>query len=245
MTEEEKARRIREFMEREREKLGRPAFHNIRTVEDGNALRRIARNQQLYASLAQQGHTWKDLKKAYDEAYARGRRDMLSYWFSFFYAAVAITYHESFNANPEEISDFIVKLVVMPEESDSHQTLLQRCLSETGVEIKGEEPTPKVRSTRKDTEAVERMRKSGITDKDMKHESEIGYRDGRNETFHLSSCHAATALALHEIHAASPERIEAFLERTAEIMDEEISAADIIERAKVEAEVDVSEIAKV
>jgi hypothetical protein len=50
---------------------------------------------------------------------------------------------------------------------------------------------------------------------------------------------------LHRLHGYSVAEIESFLERVAEICDEEISAEDIIERARTEARVDVSQMATI
>ena len=48
----------------------------------------------FYASFAQQGIALQEFQKAYSDAYERGRSDMLSHRFSFFYAATAIAYHD-------------------------------------------------------------------------------------------------------------------------------------------------------
>ena len=52
------------------------------------------------------------------------------------------------------------------------------------------------------------------------------------------------ALGLKRTFQSSAEEIEGIFDRIGELEYEEISAADIIERAKVEAGVDVSELAK-
>ena len=59
----------------------------------------------------------------------------------------------------------------------------------------------------------------------------------------MSVCYGCAALALHRFHGLGKDDIESFLERVAELEDEEISANDIIARAVEEAGVDVSEIA--
>jgi hypothetical protein len=53
------------------------------------------------------------------------------------------------------------------------------------------------------------------------------------------------AIVLHNQHGCGPEEIESFLYRIAEITDEEISVEDIVERARQEAGVDVSEMATI
>ena len=55
----------------------------------------------------------------------------------------------------------------------------------------------------------------------------------------MSGCFAAAALSL----AHTTSVIETFLSRVQEVMDEEISAADILERCQVETGADVSRLA--
>ena len=57
--------------------------------------------------------------------------------------------------------------------------------------------------------------------------------------------YAATAIILKRLHSCSKDEIEGFLDRVAEICDEEISVEDIMERAKREAGVDVSQMASI
>ena len=120
------------------------------------------------------------------------------------------------------------------------------CIEETGFDPSfADEKKIEPRVTRKDRATVDRMRKTGITQRDVELESEEGYRDGRNEPFYLSSCYAAVALSLHSLHNRNAAEIESFLDRVAEITDEEISVEDIIQRAQQEAGVDVSEMAHI
>ena len=49
-------------------------------------------------------------------------------------------------------------------------------------------------------------------------------------------------LVLHSEKGFDAEQIEEFVERVVEVCDEEISVADILERARMEAGVDVSEL---
>jgi hypothetical protein len=87
------------------------------------------------------------------------------------------------------------------------------------------------------------MKKTGITERDLEKEREEGYRDGRNEPFYLFSCYAAVAIVLHRLHGYNASEIESFLDRVAEICDEEISVEDIVERARKEAGVDITGLA--
>jgi hypothetical protein len=87
------------------------------------------------------------------------------------------------------------------------------------------------------------MRKTGITERDLEIEREEGYRDGRNEPFYLSSCYASVAITLKREQGCDAAEIESFLDRVAEICDEEISVEDIVERARKEAGVDITGLA--
>ena len=189
---------------------------------------------------------FREFQLAYNDAYERGRSDMLAYRFSFFYAATAIAYNEIFAASPEETSIFMKALPKAPEGCANHAELVQRCLAETGLDTRyADEKRPEQRVTRRDRQAVDRMRRTGITKRDLAIEREEGYHDGRNEPFYLSSCYAAVAIVLHRLHDYNAAEIESFLERVAEICDEEISVEDIIERARTEARVDVSQMATI
>ena len=171
---------------------------------------------------------------------------MLAYRFSFFYAATAIAYSEIFAATPEETATFMEALPKAPEGCENHAELVQRCVEETGFDPSfADEKKAEARVTRRDRAAVDRMRKTGITERDLAIEREEGYRDGRNEPFFLSSCYAAVAISLKREHDCDAAKIESFLDRVAEICDEEISVEDIVARARREAGVDVSEMATI
>ena len=243
MTEEEKRTRALAFLEQEQLRLRNSTFADHRTAEQNRVQRRINTRQQFYADFAKQGITFQEFQKAYNDAFQRGREDMLTYRFSFFYAAAAIAYHETFQASPEEVAIFMKSLADAAEGCKGHNELVQRCVMETGADVSfADEEKPPSHSTRKDRAAVDRMQKTGITQRDLEIERDEGYRDGRNEPFFLSSCYAAVAIVLHRMHGCDAAAIEAFLERIAEIVDEEISTDDILERAKHEAGVDVSQM---
>ncbi|MBE5774627.1 MAG: hypothetical protein E7337_11950 [Clostridiales bacterium] len=245
MTEEEKRKLALSIMEQERQRLAQSSFRDHQTVNAAHAQRRIDANQQLLASLAQNGITWAQLDAAYNEAFARGESDMLTYHFSFFYAATAIAYHEAFSSSPDATAAFIRALLVAPEEASNHQELVEKAKRETDVDTSyADVPSAKARkTTHKDRQDVERMTRTGITERDLQANREAGYAAGRNSRFFLSACFATVALTLHQMHEWGSVRIEQFLDRIQETMDDEISTADIIERAKEEAGVDVSDIA--
>ena len=245
MTEEEKRKLALSIMAQEQQRLKSSSFTAYRAAEASRAQERIRANQQVFSSLAQNGITWAQLDAAYDTAFAEGERDMLTYHFSFFYAAAALSYHEFFDASPEDTATFIRALPTAPGETRDHKELVEKCIHETGVDTSyadKEAVIPPV--TKRDRKAVERMMKTGITQRDLELEKRDGYANGRNSKFFLSACYATVALVLKSLHGWDSEEIEAFLERVSEIQDEEISAADIIERAKEEAGVDVSGIAQ-
>ena len=246
MTEEEKRALALDFLAAEKQRLKSSTFRDHRAAYEAETHERIASRQRYYDAFAQQGITFREFQKAYNDAYEQGRSDMLAYRFSFFYAATAIAYSEIFAATPEETASFMKALPRAPEGCTNHAELVQRCVDETGFDPSfGDEKKAEARVTRRDRAAVDRMRKTGITQRDLEIECEEGYRDGRNEPFYLSSCYAAVALVLHDQHGCGPEEIESFLDRVAEICDEEISVDDIIERARQEAGVDVSEMARI
>ena len=229
-------------MKQEQARLTSATFRDHQNATIADLHHEIATRQQYYNDFAQQGITFQEFQKAYSDAYEQGRSDMLAYRFSFFYAATAIAYHEIFSASPDDVATFMKA----PEGCKDHAELVKRCIEETGFDPSfADEKKIEPRVTRKDRAAVDRMRKTGITQRDVELESEEGYRDGRNEPFYLSSCYAAVALSLHSLHNKDATEIESFLDRVAEITDEEISVEDIIQRAQQEAGVDVSEMAHI
>ena len=246
MTEAEKRKLALQFMAQEQQRLASSTFRDHVAAQESETQQRIATRQQYYNDFAQQGITFQEFQRAYNDAYEQGRSDMLAYRFSFFYAATAIAYSEIFSAEPEETGIFMKALPKAPEGCAIHAELVQRCLAETGLDTRyADEKRPEQRTTRRDRQAVDRMRRTGITKHDLEVEREEGYRDGRNEPFYLSSCYAAVALVLHRLYDYNAAEIESFLERAAEICDEEISLEDIIERARTEARVDVSQMATI
>ncbi len=245
VTESEKRALALQIMAQEQQRLSK-----VSTILDENkallreVVQRATRNQELFDSLAQQGITWKQLKAAYDEGFQRGRSEMLDYNLAFFYAAAAIVHHEVFDSSPHEILAFIGSLPNALNGETEIELILERCLKETGVEISGfDKPRAQVTGKREAVKALERMKKTGITLKDVEYERQVGYDHGWNSPFHLSACYAAAALALHRQHGCGTGKIESFLDRMAEICDEEISAADILERCRREAGVDVNDLA--
>ena len=246
MTEAEKRKLALQIMKQEQARLASSTFRDHVAAQESETHQRIATRQQYYDAFAQQGITFREFQKAYNDAYEQGRSDMLAYRFSFFYAATAIAYHEIFSATPEDVATFLKALPKAREGCKNHAELVQRCVDETGFDPSfADEKKAEARVTRRDRAAVDRMRKTGITERDLEIEREEGYRDGRNEPFYLSSCYAAVAITLHRQHGSNVGVIESFLDRVAEITDEEISVEDIIERARQEAGVDVSEMATI
>ena len=247
MNEEEKRKLALSFLAAERQRLSRPASIREHSQSQLDAVvRNAARRNEILSSFEKQGITLDQFNAAYNDAYQRGERDMLNYRFNFFYAATAIAYQEVFPSSPEGVVDFMQKLPGVPEGCENSKPLVQKCLSETGVDTSyADEKEKPVHSTRRDRAAVQRMKRTGITQRDLEIEAQIGYEDGRGQPFHLSSCYAAVAILLSRLHGCGKDEIESFLERIAEIVDEEISVDDIVERAKREAGVDVSQMAKV
>ena len=246
MTEAEKRKLALQFMAQEQQRLASSTFRDHVAAQESETHQRIATCQQYYSDFAQQGITFQEFQRAYNDAYEQGRTDMLAYRFSFFYAATAIAYSEIFSATPEAVATFMKAPPKAPEGCKDHAELVARCKEITGLDTTfADEKKAETRVTRRDRAAVDRMRKTGITERDLAIEREEGYRDGRNEPFYLSSCYAAVAIVLHNQHDYDAADIESFLDRVAEITDEEISVEDIVERARREAGVDVSEMAHI
>lgn len=244
MTEAEKRALALQFMEQEQQRLASISFIDHKHAAITDLHHEFATRQQYYDAFAQQGITVKEFQRVYNDAYERGRSDMLTFRFSFFYAATAIAYGEIFAADPDAVATFMKALPKAPEGCVKHAELVQRCLAETGFDpsfVDEKKELPK--ASRKDKQAVERMKKTGITERDLEKEREEGYRDGRNEPFYLSSCYAAVAIVLHRLHGYNASEIESFLDRVAGICDEEISVEDIVERARKEAGVDITGLA--
>ena len=73
--------------------------------------------------------------------------------------------------------------------------------------------------------------------------TETGYANGRSVPFPWGVCYGALAIHLQPyLQCGEADGVEAFLDRVTSIMDEEISAADILERAKAEAGIDINEL---
>ena len=245
MTEDEKKQLALAFMEAEQQRLKSSSFRDYRTADDIKAKQRINASQALFTSLAQNGISWNELDAAYNDAFAQGERDTLTYHFSFFYGAAALAYHEHFSSDPEDVASFIRALFTAPGEAKDRHELLEKCIRETGVDTSyADPPVPKpARTTNRYRQDIERMTRTGITERDLEENRKAGYAAGRRSIFYLSSCYASVALVLKSLHGWGAVEIEQFLERVTEIQDEEISASDIVERAKTEAGVDVSELA--
>lgn len=248
MTEEEKRALALSFMKQEQERLTSSAFHTHRSIEDRQARQRIAANQAVFSRLAQQGITWQQLKAAYDEAFNEGHEAMIDLHLSYLYAGTAIAYHEMFDTSPNDTADFVKRVATIPDEICDRKELVRKAMETVGIDTTeyddGKPPqqrammTAQTRSTRKDREAVARMKESGITQEDLEYERKLGYSNGWNTGFYFSACYAAVALALAEFNHAG--EAAAFIDRLEELRYEEITAQDIVDRAGNEAGVDVS-----
>ena len=183
---------------------------------------------------------------------------MITFHLTFFYCSLAIALHEVFSLSPSAIKTFIGKVESMMNDENGREDLLQRCLQATGIDTTyADIAAVPDRSTRKDRQAIDRMMKTGITARDIERERESGYYYGRNSGFYLSAGYAGVALLLSSPCPDAPvssdaanvigglqhDEIAAFLDHIDEISAEEISVADILERAKKEAGIDASAVA--
>ena len=179
MNEEEKRRLALAIFEQEQRTSRTLSVQDHANARLNAAMRHVKRQQEVLTSLAQQGITWNDLKKAYDDAFSQGEKEMLEFRLSFFYSSVAIAFHERYNADSDLTAAFILRLteIMKTGESEDRHTFVQRCLSETGVDTSDKDIIPsKAKSTRKDAAAIERMKRTGITQKDLEYERKTGYR---------------------------------------------------------------------
>ena len=253
MTEDEKRKRMQEFFEQEAARMSsRPAFGNHTVTLDAT---RYQKKIALYDSLAQNGISWNDLRAAYDNAFQDGHDAMIDYKLAFFYASTAIAVHEHYDTTPEQCADFIHLLIDISEEYPEKPSIVAAALETTGIDtrIYDEDAiitapgrarmASNAKASRKDELAIQRMKRSGITEDDLEYEKSVGYQAGWNSGFGYSVCYASLALALHRSYHSDKADIQAVFDRLGELKYEEISAADIIERARVEAGVDVSKLA--
>ena len=260
MTEEEKKRIALEFFNAEKNRTPAPtasAVFDVHTAAITTHLAKTAKRRAVMERLAQGGISWDDLKAAYDAEFKRGHDAMLDFKLSFFYSSVAIAVHENHPYyTPDDVADIMRALGSVADRFSDSDELVREAQSITGVDtscydtetvsaVPGRAAVTSKAATRSDVAAVNRMQRSGITEKDLAYEKELGYINGWNSGFDYSVCYAALALAVHDAFHCNAVQIEEFIDRTVEISDSEISAEDILERARVEAGVDVSRMARI
>ena len=144
------------------------------------------------------------------------------------------------------------RVAVIPNDYPDRKALILAAQSLTGVDTTfyddpGKPPITRAttteynKPTRKDREAVARMRRTGITKADLEYEKRLGYSNGWNSGFFFSTCYAALAIVLHE-KGADAILIENTIERLEELRYEEITAHDILMHCVNETGVDVSNL---
>ena len=257
MIEEEKRRLALVFFAAEQAHLSSRTATVFSTAQSKleASLAHTARRRAVFNALSQKGITWEELRDAYNEEFQKGHNAMLDHHLSYFYAGLAIAFKEDRpSATPEEIAAFVRAVYELPANITDRKEMIQICLDETGIDVGAYDeeasyspPRATLNSstaTRKDREAVARMRKTGITEADLQYERELGYHNGWNSGFSFSVCYGAAALVLHRDYNFTPSEIEMVIERLEELRHEEISAADIIQRAREEVGVDVSELGR-
>jgi hypothetical protein len=246
MTEDEKRTLALSIFEAEKQLLRNRSPLNYHTdTKLAASLARSERQRHVMDSLAQNGITWDQMKAAYDEAVEKGKRDMVQLNMGYFYAGMAIAFKEYLPAsNEDDIFDFLHATAVRMGEEKSTEQVIRKAEQIVEIDLRSFDipPRPVSKGNRKDRTAVERMKKSGITEKDLAYERELGYQHGRNSEFFHSACYAAVVLVLKEKYSWPPDRIEAFVERINDLRYEEISRIDILGRAHRETGIDVSEI---
>ena len=246
MTEDEKRALALSVFEAEKQRLrNRSPLNNHTDTRLAASLAYSERQRRVMDSLAQNGITWDQLKATYDEAVDKGKRDMVQLNMGYFYAGMAIAFKEYLpDSNEDDIFDFLHAAAVRMGEEKFTEQVIRKAEQIVEINLRSFDtpPRPVSKGNRKDWAAVERMKKSGITERDLAYERELGYQHGRNSEFFHSACYAAVVLVLKEKYSWPPDRIEAFVERINNLRYEEISRIDILERAQRETGIDVSEI---
>lgn len=249
MTEEEKKRRALEIFAAEQARLSSRSplqrFDNDQTTRIQASLARSDRQRRLFDGLAQQGITWGQMKQTFDEAVEQGKEDMIHLNMGYFYAGMAIGYKEALpTATSNDVLDFLHAVAVRMGEEETTEDIIRKAQDVVDLDLKSYDtpPKPVSRGSRKDRAAVERMRKSGITQADLDYERKIGYQHGWNSEFFHSACYSAVVLVLHDKYGWGADQIETFIERVNDLRYEEISRVDILARAKRETGIDVDGI---
>ena len=185
-------------------------------------------------------------KSTFDEAVERGKNDMIQLNMGYFYAGMAIAYKEAVTgADPDVILDFLHTVAVrMGSEEETTEGIIAKAEAVVDLDLKAYDtpPRPVSKGSRKERAAIERVKKTGITKADLEYEAEIGYQHGRNSEFFHSACYAAVVLVLKEVYGWAQDLIETFIDRVNDLRYEEISRADILERAMKETGIDVEGI---
>ena len=256
MTEEEKRKLALEIFAQEQARLQNGRVLDTQSARIQASLHHYEKKAAVFDSLAQNGITWEDLKVAYDDSFKRGYEAMIDFKLAYFYAGTAIAVHEFFDTTPEQCASLIHLLLDITEEYPDKEAIVTAALSVTGVNTSPYDQNSVISSpgrarmpinahtTRADERAINRMKRTGITEADLEYERKVGYDAGWKSGFGYSACFASLALALKRTFQSSVEEIEDIFDRIGDLEYEEISAADIIERAKTEAGVDVGDLAK-
>ena len=92
MTESEKRQLALQIMAQEQARLASTSFHDHQNATIADLHHEITTRQQYYNDFAQQGITFREFQLAYNDAYERGRSDMLAYRFPCQDAEAALTF---------------------------------------------------------------------------------------------------------------------------------------------------------
>ena len=228
------------------------AVLDAHTAAIQSSLEHSARRRKLYDGLSQRGITIEQLRAAYNDAFKTARESMIDFHLSFFYASAALAVHERYKIDADDLAAFMRTLHATPQSGDDEHTIVARVLELTGFDasIYSDESEAVLKSgrgsiyknaaTRKDIAAINRMKKTGITEKDLYYEREVGYNNGWNSGLSMAPLYAALAMTLKKTFNTTVPEIDDIIARMDEITDEEISTSDILKRCRLEAGVDVS-----
>ena len=178
MTEGEKRALALSIFEAEKQRLRNRSPLNYHTdTKLAASLARSERQRRVMDSLAQNGITWDYLKVAYDEAVVQGKRDMVQLNMGYFYAGMAIAFKEYLpDSNKDDIFDFLHAVAVRMGEEKSTEQVIRKAEQIVEINLRSFDIPPRhvSKGNRKDRAAVDHMKRSGITERDLSYERELG-----------------------------------------------------------------------
>lgn len=161
--------------------------------------------REALSLLAQRGITWDELHDAYHTAFNDGHHAMMAFKLSFFTLEWRLPSMRD-STQPRKIPQISsIKYTKLPKNpridlQSSNAAEKKQAWTPPYLMKSAHSPPSHVlisssMASRKDRVAVERMRRSGITPKDLEYETRIGYNNGWNADVGMSICYGCAALA--------------------------------------------------